>query len=105
VVKLTGLEHLAYDVASADELALDVELRDRRPAGIFLDALAQLVGGEDVDALVVDSEIVEDLHHLTGEAALRKARRALHEEHHVVALDFAVDETGDLAHLARPFMT
>src|SRR5690606_14722995 len=61
-LKLARLEHLAHDVAAADEFALDVELRDRRPAGIVLDALAQLVRGEDVDALVVDAEIVEDLH-------------------------------------------
>src|SRR5690606_9345071 len=102
-LKLSGLKHLTDDVAAADELALNVELRDRRPVGIVLDALAKLVRGQDIDALVVDAEVVENLHHLTREAALRKAGRALHEEHHVVALDFVVDESGDLAHLARPF--
>ena len=72
-LQLAGLEHLADDVAAADELALDVKLRDGRPVGVFLDALAQLGRGQHVDALVVDAEIVEDLHDLAGEAALRKA--------------------------------
>ena len=31
LLQLTGLVHLADDVAAADELTLDVELRDRRP--------------------------------------------------------------------------
>src|ERR1700674_47416 len=40
--ELPSLEHLADDVAAADELALDVELRDRRPVGVGLDAVAQI---------------------------------------------------------------
>src|SRR2546421_630957 len=39
-LQFAGLEHLAHDVAAADELALHVELRNGRPAGIGLDALA-----------------------------------------------------------------
>jgi hypothetical protein len=31
LLQLSRLEHLAGDVAAADELALDVELRDCRP--------------------------------------------------------------------------
>ena len=34
LLQLTGLEHLADDVAATDKLALDVELRDGRPVGI-----------------------------------------------------------------------
>src|SRR5690606_1448345 len=41
LLQLAGLEHLADDVAAADELALNVELGDRRPAREVLDALAQ----------------------------------------------------------------
>src|SRR6266705_2827161 len=61
-LQLAGLEHLADDVAAADELALDVELRDGRPAREFLDALPQLVVLEHVEALIGHAEIVEDLH-------------------------------------------
>src|SRR4029453_17840283 len=37
-LQLTGLEHLAHDIAAAHELAFDVELRDGRPIGVALDA-------------------------------------------------------------------
>src|SRR3712207_1015726 len=98
LLQLARLEHLADDVAAADEFALDVELRDGRPVGVFLDALAELVGVEHVDALVVDAEVVEDADHLGREAAHRKLRRALHEQHDVVRLHLAVDPTLDVAH-------
>src|SRR5690348_8525769 len=39
--------------------------------------------------------MVEDLHHLTGEAAHRELRGSLHEQHHVVGLHFIVDELLD----------
>ena len=41
LVQFALLEHLAHDVAAADELALDVELRHGRPVGIGLDAVTQ----------------------------------------------------------------
>src|SRR5690242_3453649 len=60
-LQLAGLEHLAHDIAAADELALHVELRDGRPVRVRLDAGADLVGFEDIDALVADAEVIEDL--------------------------------------------
>ena len=42
--ELPGLEHLAGDVAAADEFALDVELGNRRPVGVFLDPLTNVRG-------------------------------------------------------------
>src|SRR5690606_12937594 len=66
-LQFTGLEHLADDIASADELTLDIELWNGRPVGIFLDALPELVRSQDIDALVVDAEIIEDLDHLARE--------------------------------------
>ena len=42
LLQLARLVHLAQDVAAADEFAVDVELRNRRPVGVFLDALADL---------------------------------------------------------------
>src|SRR5262245_20667669 len=44
-------EHLADDVAAADELALDIELRDGRPLAEVLDALTQGRIGQHIDAL------------------------------------------------------
>jgi hypothetical protein len=39
--------------------------------------------------------MIEDLHDLTGESALRKLRRAFHEQDDVVALHLVVDELID----------
>src|SRR6185369_5306585 len=80
---------------AADELALDVELRDGRPVRIGLDAVTQFGRLQYVEAFVGHAEVVEDLHHLPGEAALRELRGAFHEQHHVVALHFIVDELLD----------
>src|SRR5258707_14423494 len=91
-LKLARLKHFADDVAAADEFALDVELRDRGPIGIGLDALAQIVRFEHVQALIAHAEMIENLHHLSGKSAHRKLRRALHEQHHVVAFELIVDE-------------
>src|ERR1700751_4945086 len=100
-LQLAGLEHLADDVAAADELALDIELRDGRPVGIGLDALPQFVVLEDVEPLIGYAEVVEDLHGLAGEAAHRELRRALHEQNDVVSLYFVVDQLVD-GHRAFP---
>ena len=70
-LKFAGLEHFSYDIAAAEEFTLDVELRDRRPVGIVLDALTDIGIGKDVDALIVHAEIIENLDHLSGETALR----------------------------------
>jgi hypothetical protein len=42
--------------------------------------------------------VIEDLNDLSGEPALRKLRRALHEQHDVVRLHFIGDELFD-AHI------
>src|SRR5438552_3549008 len=70
LLQLAGFVHLHHDVRAADELAVDIELRDRGPARIRLDALADVVVLEDVDRLqVFDSAGLEDLYRTAGEAA------------------------------------
>jgi len=98
LLQFAGLEHLADDVAAADEFALDVELRNGRPIGVGLDAVPQVGGLKDIEPLVADADVIENLHHLPGEAALRKLRRSLHEQHDVVRLHFVVNELLD-AHI------
>src|SRR3546814_1276338 len=39
-VQFARFPHLHHNIAAADEFALHIELRDRRPVGKFLDALA-----------------------------------------------------------------
>src|SRR6185437_10807134 len=80
LLELAVLEHLADDVAASDELALDVKLRDRRPVRKLLDALAHRRVGEHVDTAELDAHMAEYLHHRRREPALRKDRRALHEQ-------------------------
>jgi len=83
--------HLLDDVAAADELALDVELRNRRPGRVGLDALADVRGGEHVDRLVLGQHGIEDADDRRREAALWLAPIALHEEHHVARSDQLAD--------------
>ena len=42
LLEFTALVHLRHDVRTPDEFTLDVELRDGRPLGVFLDALADI---------------------------------------------------------------
>ena len=65
LLQLTGLEHLAHDIAAADKLALDVKLRDRWPVRIAFDAGSDFVRFKNVDAFVSDTEMVENLNHLS----------------------------------------
>src|SRR4029079_19655879 len=94
-LQLAGLEHLADDVAAADELAVDIELRDCGPVRERLDALTELVRLEHVQALIGDAEMIEDLHHLSRKPAHRKLRRSLHEQHDLITLDLVFDEFVD----------
>src|SRR5258705_6686337 len=95
LLKLTDLEHFAHDVASADEFALDVELRDRGPVGVDLDAIPQFGRVVHIERLVSDPDIFENLDHLTRKSTLWKLRRAFHEEHDVVRPYFLLDELFD----------
>ena len=98
------LEHFAHDVATADEFALHIELRDRRPIGEILDALANTFVFEHIDALIGHAQMVENLHDLTGETAHRKIRRAFHEEHDIIAGDFVFDLRLHVGHVSIPLI-
>src|SRR5262249_1747947 len=76
---------------AADELALDIELGDRRPVAELLDALAQAGVGQHIEGFELDAELAQHLHHRGGEAALREHGRALHIEHDIVVPDVLLD--------------
>src|SRR5258708_35716212 len=78
LLQLTGLEHFAHDVASADEFALDVELRDRGPVGVDLDAIPQFGRVGHIARLVSAPDGLKNLDQLTRKAALRKWRLPFH---------------------------
>src|SRR3954469_16760122 len=56
VGELAGLVHLGDDVATADELAVDEQLRDRGPVRDLRELLADTRVGEDVHRCVADAE-------------------------------------------------
>eukprot|EP00327_Prymnesium_parvum_P022959 CAMPEP_0113246582 /NCGR_PEP_ID=MMETSP0008_2-20120614/9536_1 /TAXON_ID=97485 /ORGANISM="Prymnesium parvum" /LENGTH=159 /DNA_ID=CAMNT_0000094325 /DNA_START=217 /DNA_END=693 /DNA_ORIENTATION=+ /assembly_acc=CAM_ASM_000153 len=105
LLQLARLVHLNHQVAPADELPVDVALRDRRPAGVFLDALAD--GGvlKDVADFVGNVHRVEDLHGGVGEAALREELVAFHKENDGARVDELLDLRlgGGLEHAGREY--
>lgn len=78
------LVHGHQDVASANKLLVQVQLRDGGPVRVLLDSLAQLrvlqdvEGGELFGAYALDAEDLDDG---AGEAALGRFGGSLHEEH------------------------
>merc|ERR1712117_186125 len=60
-----------------------IYLRYCGPVGVVLDALAQLLVGEDVVRAEPDAVHPHDLHDGVGEAASWLRGHALHEDHHV----------------------
>src|SRR5581483_1387459 len=89
LLELARLVHLGDDVAAADELAVDEELRDRGPVGQGRELLADAGIGEDVDGREWPAERLQDRHRAGGEAARGLLGRALHEQDHGVLVDRA----------------
>src|SRR5260221_1324534 len=87
LTQLSGSVHLPYDVAAADEGAIGVELRDRRPVREGFDSLADGWIEKHIDRM--DRHIVVAQHVDDGgrEAALRVRGIALHEEDNGMSLD------------------
>jgi hypothetical protein len=91
---------LVHDVAAPDELAADEDLRDRRPVAIMLDAFAHRRVGEHIGGLEGIAVGLQDLDGMGGEAAHRRLRRALHEEHDFVVFYLFVDFLVSVVHKA-----
>src|SRR5690606_18809388 len=89
--QLAGLVQVGHDVAAADQLAVDVELRIRGPVGVALQSLAQVRIQEDVVRLEVDADLPQDADDLGREATLRERLGALHEEHDLAAAEQALN--------------
>jgi len=92
--------HVEQDVGATNEFALDVDLRDRRPGGVFLDPLSQLLVLEDIKGLElgqVNAVDVEELDGGAGEATLGLIGSALHEQDEVVLLDGIIESRPEQA--------
>lgn len=77
------LVHRDQDVASANKVLVQVQLRDGGPVRVLLDSLPQLRVLQDVEGrklVGADALDAEDLDDGAGEAALGRFGRSLHEE-------------------------
>src|SRR5262249_6851791 len=77
--------------AATDQLAVDEELRDRRPVGEGGELLADARVGKDVDGREGGAERLQGAGGPRREAAHRLLGRALHEEDHGVLVDRLLD--------------
>src|SRR3954447_10005253 len=96
LLELAVLVQLDHDVATAHQLAVDEQLGDGRPPGVGREHLADARIGEDVHRGILGAEPVQALDDLHREAAARRVRRALHEQHHPVLVDRLQDLVPDL---------
>lgn len=76
-----------YDIQSTDQLAVHPELRVRRPVRELLEPLPHVVVGQDVEEAVPHAALAQERHELPREPALRRAGRALDEQHDARRLD------------------
>ena len=69
LLQFAGFEHFHHDVRTADKFAVDVQLRNGRPVGIFFDALADFIIFQHVDGKEVFAacrEAVEEIAAIDG---------------------------------------
>src|SRR5690606_7992068 len=98
-LQLAAGKHFTDDVGTADEFALDVELGDSGPVGIFLDALTHFFVVEHVHRNQLGGTgFTQGLDGAAGETALGKLCRTLHEQHDRVRGNGFADEILDFAH-------
>src|SRR6187551_1164775 len=102
LLQLAALEHFHHDVGAANELAVDVQLRDRRPVAVRLDALPDVRILEHVDRLEGHGQMLKDRDRPAREAALREKLGALHEKDHLIAADDLVDPLSGVSHSSSP---
>src|SRR6476469_5322915 len=96
--QLAGLRELLRDVCAADQLALDEDLRDRRPARKLRKLLPDRRVGEDVHRGHRRTGLAQRTKSAVRVAAHDELRRALHEEHYGLVVDHVLDAVLDLAH-------
>ncbi len=90
--------HAHQDIATADKLTTDIQLRDGGPVTVLLDAAPQILILEHVEGgefVRVDALQAEDLDRGARETALRRLWGAFHEQHYRRGGDGAVDGAAD----------
>ena len=72
---------LQHDLRPTDKLSVDVELRELRPRRKILQPLLQLLIEQNVDALILDLQVVQLLYHLFAGATGWHLRRPPDEDY------------------------
>src|SRR5579884_2399357 len=91
LLKLARLVHLHHDVAAADQLAIDEQLRDGGPVRQGRELLPDAGIGQDVDGRERASERLEDGDGAGGEPTRGLLGSPLHEQQHRVIGDGLAD--------------
>src|SRR6266849_1428429 len=90
-LQFAALVKLADNVAAAHELAVDIDLRNRRPIAVDFHTLTNFLVGEHVNGFVRSAQFLEDLDGRRRKAAHREIAVALHENDDLVVLDRRLD--------------
>mmetsp|Transcript_40350 Transcript_40350/g.72452 ORF Transcript_40350/g.72452 Transcript_40350/m.72452 type:complete len:243 (-) Transcript_40350:109-837(-) len=103
LLQIAVLILLNHNVTSAVELASNIDLREGGPRGVLLEPPAQRVVLQDVDTLEGRLQVVQNLDHGVGEAALWELRRPLHEHHHLVLPHVLIQRSTQLRRQPGPW--
>src|ERR1700733_16318552 len=104
LLELTVAIHLERDIAAADQLAVDVQLRVGRPVRVTFERLAQFRIVEDIDVMKLGAKVAQRCDRLGRKSALRKVGVAFHEQHHRGGGEFFADPIVDI-HRNSPAVT
>jgi hypothetical protein len=80
--------HLFDNIASPNELSLDIELRNSGPVRVFLDSFTDILISKDINILIVaEAVVLKHLDDIVGETTSGHLFASFHEKHDVIALD------------------
>ncbi len=86
-LQFTALEHVSYNIATANKLALDIKLRHCRPLGKILDTLTDFGAGQNIGCFEINAHMAEDLNNSSRKTALREQLVTLHEKHDRICIN------------------
>ena len=80
--------HLFDNIASPNELSLDIKLWNSGPVGVFLDPFANILISKNINILIVaEAVVLKHLDNIVRETTSGHLFTSLHEEYDIIALD------------------
>jgi len=99
LLQLPTLIHTRNNITPPHKLPIHIQLRNRRPLRILLDALPHLRVIQNIHGRKIGSVLFEGADDRGGEAALGCGGGAFHVEHDAVGFDVVVDHGVDGVHV------